>query len=107
MKTVKTCLFGFALCVIVILASVCVIGRVSTFESKQKNGKYIREFQPKYEHRLAVIVPYRNVFGELQVFIPLMAEFLNKQGIEYEFYVIRQADNLRYGDLKKVVLKRK
>ncbi|XP_015918394.1 beta-1,4-galactosyltransferase 7-like [Parasteatoda tepidariorum] len=48
------------------------------------------------EHRLAVIVPFRDRFDELLRFAPHIHEFLNKQKIPHYIHVINQVDKLRF-----------
>ena len=42
------------------------------------------------DHRLAVIVPFRNRFEELQEFIPYMHRFLQAQNVNHEIFIINQ-----------------
>lgn len=48
------------------------------------------------QHRLAVIVPYRNRSSELEIFLPHMHWFLTRQSIEHVFFIIHQVDNHRF-----------
>jgi N-terminal region of glycosyl transferase group 7 len=41
-------------------------------------------------HFLAIIIPFRNAFDELQQFVPYMSQFLANQSIPHEFFVINQ-----------------
>lgn len=43
-------------------------------------------------HRLAIIVPFRNRFEELQEFVPHMHSFLSAQKINHEIFIINQVD---------------
>lgn len=47
-------------------------------------------------HHLAVVVPFRKAFDELQSFLPHMESFLKNKSIEHTIYIINQADNLRF-----------
>ncbi|CAH8854793.1 unnamed protein product [Trichobilharzia szidati] len=47
-------------------------------------------------HRLAVLVPFRDRFTELQEFIPYLENFLNNQSVRHTFFVVNQVDNLRF-----------
>ena len=47
------------------------------------------------EHRLAVIVPFRDRFDELLEFVPHMHRFLNAQHVRHRIFVVSQADSLR------------
>ncbi|BHF61122.1 Beta-1,4-galactosyltransferase 7 [Sparganum proliferum] len=47
-------------------------------------------------HNLAVIVPFRERFSDLMIFLPHMADFLTSKGVPHTFYVINQVDNYRF-----------
>ncbi|XP_013400905.1 beta-1,4-galactosyltransferase 7 [Lingula anatina] len=47
-------------------------------------------------HKLAVIVPFRDRFEELQEFVPHMHNFLSKKKIRHTIFIINQADGLRF-----------
>ncbi len=46
-------------------------------------------------HRLAVIVPFRNRWEELLEFIPHINNFLNKQKVSHDIWILNQADEHR------------
>lgn len=46
-------------------------------------------------HRLAVLVPFRERFEELLVFVPHMHRFLSKKKIQHHIYVLNQVDHFR------------
>lgn len=48
------------------------------------------------QHRLAVIVPYRNRSSELQLFLSHMHSFLINQSIEHVFFIVHQTDQHRF-----------
>lgn len=47
-------------------------------------------------HKLAILVPFRNVEKELQSFVPHMHKFLSKKGIDFNIVIINQTDNWRF-----------
>ncbi|CAG04540.1 unnamed protein product, partial [Tetraodon nigroviridis] len=47
-------------------------------------------------HKLAVIVPFRERFEELLVFVPFMHNFLNKKKIRHKILVVNQVDHYRF-----------
>ena len=47
------------------------------------------------EHKLAVIVPFRNRFEEMMEFVPHMHSFLSRQNVSHEIWIINQADSHR------------
>lgn len=46
-------------------------------------------------HKLAVIIPFRERFEELLIFVPYMHAFLNKKKIRHKILVINQVDHFR------------
>lgn len=46
-------------------------------------------------HKMAIIVPFRERFEELLIFVPYMHAFLNKKKIRHKILVINQVDHLR------------
>lgn len=53
---------------------------------------------PDSEHKLAVVVPFRDRFDELLHFVPIMTKFLTNQlgKNSFEIFIINQADNNRF-----------
>lgn len=47
-------------------------------------------------HKLALIVPFRERFDELLMFVPFMHTFLNKKKIRHKIVVINQVDHYRF-----------
>ncbi|XP_040857397.1 beta-1,4-galactosyltransferase 7 isoform X2 [Ochotona curzoniae] len=47
-------------------------------------------------HRLAVLVPFRERFEELLVFVPHMHRFLSRKKIQHHIYVLNQVDHFRF-----------
>ncbi|XP_074505670.1 beta-1,4-galactosyltransferase 7 isoform X2 [Sebastes fasciatus] len=47
-------------------------------------------------HKLALIVPFRERFDELLVFVPFMHTFLNKKKIRHKIIIINQMDHYRF-----------
>lgn len=58
----------------------------SNAEKRDKNAR----------HKLGILVPYRDRFEELMVFIPHMQNFLKKQNIVNHIYVMNQVDSYRF-----------
>eukprot|EP00048_Salpingoeca_helianthica_P000934 m.45178 g.45178 ORF g.45178 m.45178 type:complete len:385 (-) comp10984_c0_seq1:180-1334(-) len=50
----------------------------------------------KPEHRLAILVPFRNAYDELRQFVPYMFKWLKKKGISFTIFIINQADDFRF-----------
>ncbi|XP_038626991.1 beta-1,4-galactosyltransferase 7 isoform X2 [Tachyglossus aculeatus] len=47
-------------------------------------------------HRLALLVPFRERFEELLVFVPHMHRFLSKKKIRHHIYILNQVDHFRF-----------
>lgn len=50
----------------------------------------INRHKKKSEHRLAILVPFRDRFEELLIFVPHMQKFLDKQDIDYHIFILNQ-----------------
>lgn len=48
------------------------------------------------DHKLGVIVPFRDRFEELTEFVPHMHQYLNNASINHRILIINQADKLRF-----------
>lgn len=46
-------------------------------------------------HKLALVIPFRERFEELLVFVPYMHAFLNKKRIRHKILVVNQVDHYR------------
>lgn len=46
-------------------------------------------------HTLGIIVPFRNRFEEMKVFVPHMEKYLNDKKIRHKIYIINQVDSHR------------
>lgn len=46
-------------------------------------------------HLLAVVVPFRNRYEEMQEFVPHIHRFLNRQNVRHEIWIINQEDTHR------------
>lgn len=66
-----------------------------------KNDAYkFDKGQNKYlstsKHKLAVLVPFRDRFDELLVFVPFMDAYLRQQNINFDIYILNQVDHYRF-----------
>lgn len=50
----------------------------------------------KLNHKLAVLVPFRDRFNELLKFAPHITKFLKNQSINHQVYILNQVDNYRF-----------
>jgi beta-1,4-galactosyltransferase 4 len=51
-------------------------------------------------HKLAIVVPYRNRVEHLKQFLPYMKEYLNKQNIPHNIYIIEQEQGKAFNRAK-------
>ncbi|CAF0767088.1 unnamed protein product [Brachionus calyciflorus] len=63
------------------------------FEDLSKNNEFNLGIR---DHKLAVVVPYRERFEELLVFVPHMSKFLASKSINFKIFVINQVDSFRF-----------
>jgi xylosylprotein 4-beta-galactosyltransferase len=52
----------------------------------------ISEHKKGSEHRLAILVPFRDRFEELLLFVPHMQKFLEKQNIDHHIFILNQVE---------------
>ena len=69
---------------------------------KDKSVNYLKqEWETKSassedgDHKLCLIVPFRDRFQELMEFAPYMSKFLSEQKVAHEIYVLHQTDKFR------------
>lgn len=48
------------------------------------------------QHKLAILVPFRDRFEELLQFVPYMNTFLNEQHINHHIFILNQMDKYRF-----------
>lgn len=46
-------------------------------------------------HKMALIVPFRERFEEMLIFVPYMHAFLNKKKIRHQIFIVNQLDHFR------------
>ncbi|XP_037117676.1 beta-1,4-galactosyltransferase 7 isoform X1 [Syngnathus acus] len=103
----------FGLCVLLLLASLlwmqlsCSADLAAT--SSQRDGRHPEQPPPLCRsdshqrdestwgpHKMALLVPFRERFDELLVFVPFMHSFLNKKKIAHQILIINQVDHYRF-----------
>ena len=50
----------------------------------------------KGDHKLCILVPFRDRFEELLEFAPYIHKFLSKQNVDHEIYILHQVDKYRW-----------
>ncbi|XP_077430591.1 beta-1,4-galactosyltransferase 7 [Vanacampus margaritifer] len=105
----------FGLCLLLLLASLlwlqlsCSSDMAAAAASSQRNGRLPQqppppcrpEGRPQEEarwgpHKMALLIPFRERFEELLVFVPFMRAFLNKKKIAHQILIINQVDRFRF-----------
>jgi xylosylprotein 4-beta-galactosyltransferase len=61
-----------------------------TIEHHLKGHIYNAKSGVPSDHKLAVLVPFRDRFEELLAFAPYLHDFLNKQEINHHIYILNQ-----------------
>ena len=60
------------------------------------NGNGLKSTESHFEHKLCLLVPFRDRAEELLKFVPHISKFLSKQQIRHSIFVVNQADGLRF-----------
>ena len=82
--------------ILFLLCFIFVYSLLLKFQSNEKVSiRNADEFDSKL-HYLAVLVPYRDRWQQLQAFVPYMSEYLKNQKINFQIYVVHQVDNYRF-----------
>ncbi|KAL1450064.1 hypothetical protein WDU94_002520 [Cyamophila willieti] len=86
------------LCIIIVLLLIiivqlyqcdCIFDNVEEVQSESL-------VETKGNHVLCLIIPFRDRFDELLVFLTHMKVFLDNQSVEYQVYVVNQVDSYRF-----------
>jgi xylosylprotein 4-beta-galactosyltransferase len=48
------------------------------------------------KHKLAIVVPFRDRFDELLLFVPHISKYLAKKSIDFKIYIVNQVDKYRF-----------
>ncbi|XP_043275059.1 beta-1,4-galactosyltransferase 7 [Venturia canescens] len=65
------------------------------YENRKVSSQLMKKLKSS-EHRLALLVPFRDRFEELLSFAPHMKLFLDKQNINYHIFILNQVDRFRF-----------
>lgn len=52
--------------------------------------------KPSSEHKLAILVPYRERFEELLTFVPYIHRYLLRQKVNHDIFILNQVDTFRF-----------
>ncbi|KAK4875166.1 hypothetical protein RN001_011588 [Aquatica leii] len=55
-----------------------------------------KQIIPKSLHKLAVLVPFRDRFEELLIFVPYINKFLTAQQVDHNIFILNQIDGYRF-----------
>lgn len=56
----------------------------------------VQNLTKSLDHKLAVVVPFRDRFDELILFVPHISKFLDRKSINFKIFIINQVDNFRF-----------
>lgn len=72
--------------------------RVGVLRSYSANSELPDEDEDWYvsNHTLAVIVPFRDRFEEMLIFVPYLHKFLKRQKVRHKLFVVNQVDQYRF-----------
>jgi xylosylprotein 4-beta-galactosyltransferase len=90
-------LIGFFTSGLICLALVVNIDLIElkSFEYDTINEQQIK-LAKKGEHKLAIVVPFRDRFDELQLFVPHISKFLIQKKINFDIYIVNKIDKYRF-----------
>lgn len=57
-----------------------------------RSGGWFQPFECKAKHHVAIIVPFRDRYAHLSIFLKNIHPFLMKQNIEYRIFIIEQTN---------------
>ena len=70
---------------------------LNSLESIKSNVKKTEKLASLNEnHKLAIVVPFRDRFDELLTFVPHISKFLNLKSLNYKIYILNQIDDYRF-----------
>ncbi|EFN82787.1 beta-1,4-galactosyltransferase 7 [Harpegnathos saltator] len=96
-------------CILITFVTSCIISiapisidecKCETNAQSNQHVKQITDEANKHkktsQHQLAILVPFRDRFEELLMFVPHMQKFLDKQDINYHIFILNQVDRYRF-----------
>nr|CAG4651225.1 EOG090X0AZ6 [Simocephalus serrulatus] len=75
---------------------VCPTTKQQLCKGKFEDEVANQQISQSNNHRLAVIVPFRDRFEELMEFVPHMHQFLLNQSVLHEIFIVNQKDDFRF-----------
>ena len=89
-------LIGFCTCGFLFLISLNLNEDKLTSNNKISSNYNENDKINLSKHKLAIVVPFRDRFDELLVFVPHISKFLSMQSIDFKIYIINQIDKYRF-----------
>lgn len=83
-------LIGFTICGFIVTTSF----NLTKYEQTQITNELT--LNKKSEHKLAIVVPFRDRFDELLLFVPHISKYLQSKSIDFKIYIINQIDQYRF-----------
>lgn len=90
----KRFLIKVLIVIVLLIVFYYIFSKILNFE---QNDRILPSYgKVRSGHRLAVIVPFRDRFTELQLFLPHLHRFLTRQKLSFSINIINQNDSLRF-----------
>jgi xylosylprotein 4-beta-galactosyltransferase len=89
-------LIGFCTCGFLFICSSNLNEDNLVFNYKTSSNQNENDKSKLTKHKLAIVVPFRDRFDELLVFVPHISKFLSMQSIDFKIYIINQIDKYRF-----------
>lgn len=74
----------------------CNCGSIKEIQKYIENPYSNQIFKQMSDHRLAILVPFRDRFEELLEFVPYISKFLLKQNLAHHIFILNQIDTYRF-----------
>jgi hypothetical protein len=92
---------GFFLCGLIFLGFNVTLDERELVLNEPKSVKFDHKAQRDSismlnKHKLAIVVPFRDRFDELLLFVPHISKYLMAKSIDFKIYIINQVDRYRF-----------
>ena len=86
---------GFFLCGLIFLGFNVTLDERELILNEPKSVKFDHRSSIS-KHKLAIVVPFRDRFDELLLFVPHISKYLMAKSIDFKIYIINQVDRYRF-----------
>ena len=91
-------MIGFFLCgLLAQMMNIAGLNEASSLQMKIEHPEFKEVTRaPSDGHKLAIVVPFRDRFDELLLFVPHISKYLSDKSIDFKIYIVNQADKYRF-----------